>query len=97
MQIWMQIWNKGTWKTIQQSTCYQKRDRGELGSRERDELGLQSLSGGFRLRLQNQNLIDRSNIMQSRCDTTINPRERKVNNSTINPRKEKVRNTLANE
>ena len=73
------------------------RDRDKLESRERDELGLQNLSRRFRLRVLNQNLIDRPNIMQSQCDTTINPRERKVNNSTINPRKEKVRNTLANE
>ena len=82
---------------MQQSTCYQKRDHDKLGSRERDELGLQSLSGGFRLRLQNQNLIDRPNTLQSQCDTTNNPRERKVNNSTINQRKEKVRKSLANE
>ena len=72
---WMQIWNKETWKEIQQSTCYQKRDRDELESREHDELGLQSLSRGFRLRLQNQSLIGKPNIRQSKWDSTINQRK----------------------
>ena len=89
---WMQIRNKGTWKVMQQTTWHQKRDRDELGSRECDKLGLQSLSGGFRLRLRIQNLIDRPNIMQSRYDTTINPKEGGIHNSTINPWNSKVRN-----
>ena len=77
---------------MQQSTCYRKRDRDELGSRERDKLGLQSFLGGFCLRLRNQNLIDRPNIMQSQYDTPINSREGGIHNSTINPWNSKVRN-----
>ena len=98
---WMQIRNKGTWKVMQQTTWHQKRDRDELGSRECDKLGLQSLSGGFRLvtrlHFRNQNLIDRPNIMQPQYDSTIIPRGKKVNTSTTNPRKENIRNKVANE
>ena len=41
---------------------YHKRNRNELGSRERDELGLGSLSGGFRLRIGNQSLMGNPNM-----------------------------------
>ena len=67
---------------IQQSTGYHKQNRAELGSRReneklnRDGLGLQSLSGGFRRRFRNQNFTGRPNAMQSQYDSTINPRER---------------------
>ena len=54
------------WEATQQSTGYHKGNRNELGSRERDELGLQSLSGGFRLRFRNQSLIGKPNIAQSK-------------------------------
>ena len=88
---WMLIWNKND-GMIQQSTGYHERNRNELGSHKRNELGLQSLSGGFCLHLRNQNLLDRPNMMQSQYDTTINPREGRINNSTINPWNRKVRN-----
>ena len=87
----MEVWN---WLDIQQSTGYNKRNRDELGSRNRDGLGLQSLSGGFRRRFRNQNFTSRPNAMQSQYDSTINLRERKVKHSTINPQKKKVKDIL---
>ncbi len=88
------------WNDTQQSTGYQKRNRGKRGlHREsamlnRDKLGLQSLSGGFFWSYQNQNLTGRPNAIQSQYDSTINLRVRKAKHSTINPHKEKVKDSL---
>ena len=73
----------------QQSTGYQKQNRGKRGlHREsailnRGELGLQSLSGCFFRRLRNQSLIVNPGIRQSKWDSTINQWKGKPRNILI--------------
>ena len=69
----------------QQSTGYQS---GTITN-----LDCVSLSGGFRRRLRNQNFTGRPKAMQSQYDSTINPREERINQSTINLWNRKVRNS----
>ena len=75
---------------IQQSTGYHKRNHTERGLRERDELELQSLSGGFRRSLRNQNPVDQRKTMQSQPDLTTNQRKWKVRNSLMERAKDET-------